>query len=245
MLEVLNSATNEKEIQRKEISRTEVRVSELSKSFLSPAGDAIPVLNGISLTVSSGEALAVMGASGAGKSTLLNLLGGLETADSGQILLDEFSITHATAAKLARERNRRIGFVFQFHHLLPDLSAVENVAMPLMIAGSSQREALRRGREALEDIGLANKIDHPVTYLSGGEQQRIAVSRALINDPQLVLADEPTGNLDARIAHEISSLLVSFAHKRGGILIVATHNERLARMCDRVLMLKEGTLHPD
>jgi lipoprotein-releasing system ATP-binding protein len=217
-------------------------VADLRKSFSSPSGETIEVLRGISFSAIAGEALAIMGASGAGKSTLLHLLGGLEAADGGRIRLDDLSLEQAPPSMMAQLRNSRIGFIFQFHHLLPDLSALENVALPLMIGRVGQREALDRARQTLKYIGLGGRVDHPVSYLSGGEQQRVAVSRALMTEPSLVLADEPTGNLDAAIGDEISDRLVSYAHDCGQILIVATHNERLARMCDRVLTLKDGKL---
>lgn len=220
----------------------ELSVSALHKSFLSPAGDIIEVLRGVDFSARPGESLAIVGASGAGKSTLLHLLGGLESLDRGAIRLNGISVELLDRAALANLRNKRIGFIFQFHHLLTDLSAIENVALPLMISGSGRREALNRAGMALEQVGLGDRVNHLISYLSGGEQQRVALCRALINEPDLVLADEPTGNLDSSIELEISSLLVTYARKRRGILVVATHNQRLASMCDRVLMLKDGKL---
>jgi lipoprotein-releasing system ATP-binding protein len=225
--------------------KTKLTVSDVEKSFLSPSGGKIEVLKRVSFQAVAGESIAVMGASGAGKSTLLNLLGGLETVDRGVIVLDEYSIAGAKAQELAQIRNTRIGFVFQFHHLLPDLTAAENTALPLMISGLSQKRAVELAIRALEHVGLGERASHPVSYLSGGEQQRVAVCRALIAEPVLVLADEPTGNLDATIEDEISEHLVTYARNRPGILIVATHNERLARMCDRLLILKDGILSSD
>jgi lipoprotein-releasing system ATP-binding protein len=219
-----------------------LRVNELSKTFTSPAGDKIEVLRNVSFEASIGETVAIVGASGAGKSTLLHLLGGLETIDSGTVSVDGVALENCSASKLARLRNQSIGFVFQFHHLLPDLTALENVAMPLMIAGIGQKESRERARRALEAFGLQERVDHAITYLSGGEQQRIAVARALINEPVFVLADEPTGNIDAVIEEEISRSLISYAKRQQKLLIVATHNERLAARCDRVLLLKDGVL---
>lgn len=218
-------------------------VSDLKKSFFAPSGEPINVLRGVSFAVNNGETLAITGASGAGKSTLLHLLGGLEPADSGTIRFGSESILAAPASTRAGLRNRHIGYIFQFHHLLPDLTATENVALPLLISRIDFPEATRRARKALEEIGLSERADHPISYLSGGEQQRVAVSRALINQPDLVLADEPTGNLDSAIEEEIARQLVTYAKKEGRALIVATHNEKLAGMCDRVLGLREGRLH--
>jgi lipoprotein-releasing system ATP-binding protein len=223
-------------------ARHTLMVRGLSKSYLSPGGEKIDVLRNLSLSASDGEAIAIIGASGAGKSTLLHLLGGLELADSGTIELNGISIERSKPASLARLRNQSIGFIFQFHHLLSDLTALENVALPLMIAGRSRKEAIRSAKEALRNVGLADRLDHSITYLSGGEQQRVAVARALISAPTLILADEPTGNLDTVIEEEISGLLTAFARQRGKLLVVATHNQRLARMCDRILLLKDGSL---
>ena len=219
-----------------------LNVSDLHKSFLSPAGDRIDVLKGVSFEANAGDSIAIIGASGAGKSTLLHVLGGLERCDKGQIDLNSVSMTGLSTRAAADLRKHQIGFIFQFHHLLPDLTARENVALPLMVSGTSQSEAMVRAREALERIGLGQRMAHPITYLSGGEQQRVAISRALITQPKLVLADEPTGNLDAAIGEEISEILVSYVRERDAILVMATHNEKLARMCDQVQILKHGRL---
>jgi lipoprotein-releasing system ATP-binding protein len=224
------------------VSRCRLNVADLYKSFLSPAGERIDVLKGVSFEVNAGDSIAIIGASGAGKSTLLHLLGGLERSDKGQIDLNRVSINNLSTSAAAELRRRQIGFIFQFHHLLSDLTASENVALPLMVSGKSQSEAMVRGREALERVGLGQRMDHPITYLSGGEQQRVAVSRALITEPLLVLADEPTGNLDARIGEEINEILVSYAREREAILVMATHNETFAGMCKQVRVLKDGRL---
>ncbi len=219
-----------------------LRVTDLRKSFPSPTGDKIEVLRGASFSAVGGETLAIMGASGAGKSTMLHLVGGLEAPDTGSVQLEEFVIDAEPSARVARMRNQDIGFIFQFHHLLPELSAIENVALPLMISGVGQAESMNRARISLEHLGLGARVDHPASYLSGGEQQRVAVSRALITGPKLVLADEPTGNLDAAFENEVSAQLVDYARIHVKILVVATHNERLAGMCDRVLLLDQGML---
>jgi lipoprotein-releasing system ATP-binding protein len=214
----------------------------LHKSFLAPAGRRLEVLRGVSFELAEGEALAVVGASGAGKSTLLHVIGGLEAAESGEVHVGDFNVVRARGAKLASFRAREIGFIFQFHHLLPDLTAVENVAMPLYINRKSRRESLQRALVALERIGLAERATHAVGQLSGGEQQRVAVARALISEPHLVLADEPTGNLDAETGNEIGAMLLDFCRERKASIVIATHNEKLASRCDRRLFLTEGKL---
>ena len=184
--------------------------------------------------------LAIMGASGAGKSTLLHTIGGLEAADDGLIRLDDFEVTRARASELAHYRNEEVGFVFQFHHLLPDLTAVENVALPLLISRTARREGLERATTALGSVGLSERRAHPVSHLSGGELQRVALARALIKRPRLVLADEPTGNLDVHTGDEIGELLRAYCREHSAIVVVATHNARLADVCDRTLILEDG-----
>jgi lipoprotein-releasing system ATP-binding protein len=220
----------------------ELRVEDLRKSFREPAGGVLEVLRGVSFELRAGEMAAVVGASGAGKTTLLHVLGGLEAADAGGARLGRFRITRASPAELARWRGREVGFVFQFHHLLADLSAEENVALPLLVARAGRRGALVSAREMLEKVGLGARLRHAAGELSGGEQQRVAVARALVTRPRLVLADEPTGNLDARTGSEVGALLLSLCREARACVLVATHNERLARLCDRVLLLREGRL---
>lgn len=215
---------------------------DVRKSFLTPAGERLEVLRGVSFEVSPGEMLAVMGASGAGKTTLLHVIGGLEEADEGEVMLGSFNVTRARSKELSRFRNRDVGFVFQFHHLLPDLTAAENVAIPLLINRVSMNEARKRARASMERVNLLDRAEHRTSELSGGEQQRVAVARALILKPRLVLADEPTGNLDKEAAEETSALLTSFCLEEGATLLVATHNERLAQVCDRTLRLAEGQI---
>ena len=215
---------------------------ELRKAYASPSGAALEVLRGVSFTLAAGEMLAVMGASGAGKSTLLHLLGGLDTADGGSVRLGEVELTRTRGAELARVRNEQVGFVFQFHHLLPDLSALENVALPLMVARRSPRAARAAAGAMLAAVGLSERASHRPGELSGGEQQRAAIARALVHEPRIVLADEPTGNLDARTGEAVAVLLSTLARTRGAAIIVATHNEQLARACDRTLILQDGLL---
>jgi lipoprotein-releasing system ATP-binding protein len=200
------------------------------------------VLRGISFNVEAGEMTAIMGASGAGKSTLLHILGGLEAADDGRIRLNDFEVTRAQGAGLARYRNEDVGFVFQSHHLLPDLTVAENVALPLTISRVAWSESRLRAVEALEAVGLNERATHPVGHLSGGEQQRVALARALIKRPRLMLADEPTGNLDAATGDVIGALLGSYCRTSPAIVVIATHNVRLAELCDRVLLLDDGRI---
>jgi lipoprotein-releasing system ATP-binding protein len=209
-----------------------ISVVDLRKSFTSPNGERLEVLRGVTFNANAGETVAITGASGSGKSTLLHLLGGLETADHGSITLNG-----------ANGRRQDIGFVFQFHYLLPDLSAVENVALPLLIARTNPRRAHERAMVLLQEAGLEARADHPISHLSGGEQQRVAVARALVTEPKLLLADEPTGNLDAAIGDEIGHTLVDYARKHSAITIIATHSESLARLCDRSLLLEDGRTH--
>ena len=220
--------------------RLEVR--DLRKSFPSPSGDRIDVLRGVSFSAEPGEIIAIMGASGTGKTTLLHVLGGLEAADHGSINAGGFAIDSAAPAALARFRNNQVGFVFQFHHLLPDLTAAENVSLPLMINRTNRGEAFRRALKALENVRLGERVFHPASHLSGGEQQRVALCRSLITQPALVLADEPTGNLDETIGDEIAHALVSYTKQNRAIAVIATHNPLLAGLCDRILILKDGRL---
>jgi lipoprotein-releasing system ATP-binding protein len=202
----------------------------------------LEVLRGVSFVAGAGEMAAVVGESGSGKTTLLHLLGGLEAADAGSARLGGFEITGAGAAELARWRGREVGFVFQAHHLLADLSAEENVALPLMVARRARREALTQARAMLARVGLAGRAEHAAGELSGGEQQRVALARALVTRPRLVLADEPTGNLDARTGEEVGALLLALCREARACVLVATHSERLARLCDRRMLLREGRL---
>jgi lipoprotein-releasing system ATP-binding protein len=217
-------------------------VEGLRKAFRTPAGAVLEVLRDVSLTLQPGEMVCVLGPSGAGKSTLLHLVGGLDAADGGEIRLGEFDIARARGATLASFRNARVGFVFQFHHLLPDLTAAENVSMPLLINRVPQREALARALEMLERVGLGAYSSQRISLLSGGEQQRVAIARACITRPSLILADEPTGNLDASAGDQVGGLLASFCRDEGSAVLLATHNERLARLCDRRLFLSDGRL---
>ena len=202
----------------------------------------LEVLCGIDLTVSSGEFVALRGASGAGKSTLLHLLGGLDTPNVGEIQFRGHSLAQLSGLDLARWRNRAVGFIFQAYHLLPELDALENVCLPARMARLPVREADRRGRELLQRVGLADRLEHKPFELSGGEQQRVAIARALVNSPELILADEPTGNLDSHTGEEIIELLCGLRAERQTTLIIATHDMKVAVRAPRVLELVDGKI---
>ena len=216
-------------------------VGGLRKSYAAPGG-RVEVLRGASLAVRAGESVAILGASGAGKSTLLHVCGGLDAADEGTVTAFGFDLVSATRDELTDWRGREVGFVFQFHHLLAELTAAENVALPLLVARRGRRESFEAARRALDAVGLARRAEHLPGELSGGEQQRVAIARAVVRRPSLVLADEPTGNLDAAAGDEVGALLVRLARESNAAVLVATHNERLARLCDRALVLADGVL---
>ncbi len=205
--------------------RKSLAVVDLRKSFNAPNGERIEVLRGVTFTIQPGECVAITGASGSGKSTLLHLIGGLEEAD------------HGTLTAFRREQ---IGFVFQFHYLLPDLTARENVALPLLIKRS--KNAFDQATRLLEQQGLGDRLDHVVSHLSGGEQQRVAVARALMTEPELILADEPTGNLDLSISEQIGRSLVDYVREHSRMALIATHSPSLAQLCDYSLVLEGGRL---
>jgi len=200
-----------------------ISVVDLRKSFVAPNGERIEVLRGVTFTANAGESIAIRGRSGSGKSTLLHLLGGLETPDHG-------NIAHP----------KEIGFVFQFHYLLPDLSAVENVALPLLIARWKKRRAFERATELLRKTGLGDRAEHPIAHLSGGEQQRVAVARALITEPKLLLADEPTGNLDKHSGEEIMAILRRLNREQNLTIVMVTHDSQIAAEADRTVTLVDG-----
>ena len=212
------------------------------KVFRGGDGRPLEVLRGVDIDVHRGEVLAVVGASGAGKSTLLHLLGALDFASSGDVWLDGSRYADLDANALAEIRNRKLGFVFQFHHLLREFSALENVMMPLLIGGTSEREARSRAEEVLSEVGLAGRMTHRPAELSGGEQQRCAVARALVHDPSLVLADEPSGNLDHANADRLHELFFRLAREYETAVVVVTHNRQLAGRADRIHWLEDGRL---
>jgi lipoprotein-releasing system ATP-binding protein len=220
-----------------------VSVSGLDKCY-TVVGKRLHVLRELELTVERGEMVAIMGASGVGKSTLLHVLGGLDTIDGGQVRVGEHDIASMNDDARVAFRNRHIGFVFQFHHLLPEFTAVENAMMPLRIARVAAAEARPKAEALLTRAGLGDRLDHRPGMLSGGEQQRVAVSRALVMQPSLLLADEPTGDLDEATADSLHELLRAMHAEFGLTAIIATHNPRLAAQCDRILRLEGGRLAP-
>ena len=205
----------------------------------------IHVLRDLELHVAYGEMVAIVGASGVGKSTLLHLLGGLDRADTGQIIVADTDLRALDDSSLVRFRNRNVGFVFQFHHLMPEFDATENVEMPLRVARESGNAARRRAVDLLSRVGLGERLKHRPSEMSGGEQQRVAVARALAMKPALLLADEPTGDLDETTADSLHELLKNMHAEQGLTSVIATHNPRLAAACDRVFRLERGQLHPE
>ncbi len=214
-----------------------IRANAIQKSF-----DSLRVLKGIELSIETGEIISIVGASGAGKSTLLHILGTLEKPDSGSVSIDNVEITTLTSRKLALFRNQKIGFVFQSHHLLPEFNALENVMMPALILGTSKKEAMNKASHLLNVLGLNERLSHRPSELSGGEQQRVAVARALINNPSVVFADEPSGNLDSNSAKSLHHLFLELREQFKNTFVIVTHNEELARLADRKLVMKDGLL---
>jgi lipoprotein-releasing system ATP-binding protein len=219
-----------------------IEVANLCKSYR-VGGRALHVLKGLDFEVERGEMVAVVGASGVGKSTLLHLLGGLDRPDAGGVRIGEVDLGGQSEAALVAFRNRHVGFVFQFHHLLPEFNALENAELPLRIARQPLAEARSRARALLERVGLGERLLHRPSMLSGGEQQRVAVARALVTRPSVLLADEPTGDLDEATAEALHALLTRMHAEHGLTSIIATHNPRLAASCDRICALADGRLH--
>ena len=216
-------------------------VSNLFKSFRQ-GEKVIEVLNGLDIDVKIGERIGIVGLSGSGKSTLLHILGGLEHPDAGKILIHGQNIVQMEETEIDHIRNAHLGFVYQFHHLLPDFSALENVSLPPLIRGASKSDAKMLSREILYKVGLEHREDHLPAELSGGERQRVAIARALVNKPSCILADEPTGNLDEKTARDVNDLMISLSESLGTSLVIVTHNSDLAERMDRVVMLQNGNL---
>ncbi|MDR2938312.1 MAG: ABC transporter ATP-binding protein [Prevotellaceae bacterium] len=214
-----------------------VQVENIKKSF-----GALQVLKGISLSVSKGEVISIVGASGAGKTTLLEIMGTLSLPDSGALRLDGVDVFSLSRRELAKLRNQKLGFVFQFHHLLPEFTALENVCIPAFIAGASRRKTEERAKELLSYLNLEHRMTHKPAEMSGGEQQRVAIARALINRPAVILADEPSGNLDSRNKQELHALLFKLRAEMGQTIVVVTHDEELADMCDRKIVMSDGQI---
>ena len=214
-----------------------IQAKNIHKSF-----GNLEVLKGVDLEIQTGEIVSITGSSGAGKTTLLQILGTLLPASQGKVLYGKQNVSDLTARKLAAFRNQNIGFIFQFHQLLPEFSAVENVGLPALIAGKSKKEAFRHAEELLQNLGLSDRLKHKPNELSGGEQQRVATARALINQPQVVFADEPSGNLDSKHAQELHQLFFELRKKTNQTFVIVTHNKELATMADRTLVMKDGII---
>ena len=212
-----------------------IKAAGIEKSF-----GNLKVLKGVSFEAGKGEIVSIMGASGAGKSTLLQILGTLSTPDKGTLTIDGTDVTRLSGDRLSDFRNRKIGFVFQFHNLLPEFTALENVMIPAFIAGASRKTAEAEAKKLLEEMGLSERMQHKPSELSGGEQQRVAIARALINRPAVVFADEPSGNLDSKTKQEIHQLFFDLRDKHGQTFIIVTHDPALADLCDRKLEMKDG-----
>jgi lipoprotein-releasing system ATP-binding protein len=214
-----------------------IDIRNITKSF-----GSLQVLKGIDLHINRGEVVSIVGPSGAGKTTLLQIIGTLDRPDSGSVFVDDIDVTNLSQKRLSDFRNKHIGFVFQFHQLLPEFTAIENVMIPANIAGVSQREAKQRAQELLEFMGLNDRASHKPNELSGGEKQRVAVARALINKPAVILADEPSGSLDSKNKEELHQLFFDLRDKFGQTFVIVTHDEQLASITDRTIHLKDGML---
>ena len=220
-----------------------IKLRNITRDF--PLGqEVVKVLKGIDLDIDKGDYVALMGPSGSGKSTLMNLLGCLDTPTSGTYLLNGKDVSNMTQDELAEIRNKEIGFVFQTFNLLPRTTALENVALPMIYAGLSKKERIKRAEKVLNDVGLADRMDHKPNQLSGGQRQRVAVGRALVNKPSIILADEPTGNLDSKTSVEIMNLFNEI-HAKGNTVIIVTHEEDIAKQAHRIIRLKDGIIESD
>lgn len=214
-----------------------IRAEEIKKSF-----GNIEVLSGIDLSISKGEIVSIVGKSGAGKSTLLQILGTVEDADSGKVIIDDVDTSRLKSKALAKFRNEKIGFVFQFHHLLPEFTAIENICIPAFIKGERSSTAQKKAKDLLHLLDLQNRQDHKPQELSGGEQQRVAIARALINNPAVILADEPSGNLDSKSSAELHKLIQKLRSELNQTFVIVTHNKELANMADRKLEITDGII---
>ena len=214
-----------------------IEVREIEKSY-----GSLQVLKKVSLTIEKNKVVTIVGPSGAGKSTLLHIIGTLDKADRGEVVIDGVNLNQLSDDKLAEFRNRHIGFVYQFHHLLPEFTALENVAMPALIAGKSRKESFNRAQELLDFLKLGDRVGHKPAQLSGGEQQRVSVARALMNNPELILADEPSGNLDTENARKLHDLFFVLRDTFKQTFLIVTHNEELAELSDRKIVLQDGSV---
>lgn len=224
-----------------ELQNTVLLAENIHREFKT-ANSVLPVLRGINLTLEKGETAAITGASGVGKSTLLHILGGLDRPTSGRVRISDLALEGKSETELARFRNKKVGFVFQFHYLLEDFSALENVMVPMFLAGADKRSARERAERILGRVGLIDRAAHRPHQLSGGEQQRVAVARALANDPEILLADEPSGNLDTATGNRLHDLMFELNEDRKTSLVIATHNRELASRCQREFRMADGKL---
>ena len=215
-----------------------IKVTDIHKSF-----DTLEVLKGVSLQINKGEIVSIVGPSGAGKTTLLQIIGTLDKANSGKVLIDNVDFATLNDTQLAAFRNRKIGFIFQFHQLLPEFTALENVMIPALIARTDSKKASVRAKELLDYLGLSQRLEHKPSELSGGEKQRVAVARALINQPSVLLADEPSGSLDTKNKEELHKLLFEVRDKFGLTIVIVTHDKELALLSDRVIEMKDGKIN--
>ncbi|MGY3052157.1 putative ABC transport system ATP-binding protein [Pedobacter sp. UYEF25] len=220
-----------------------IKIQEIGRKYVIGA-EVIHALKSVSLEINKGEFVALMGPSGSGKSTLMNILGCLDTPTSGTYILNDINVSHMTDDALAEVRNQEIGFVFQTFNLLPRSTSLDNVALPLIYAGASKKDRDARAKQALENVGLGNRMEHKPNELSGGQRQRVAVARALINNPSIILADEPTGNLDTKTSVEIMSLLEEI-HDKGNTIILVTHEEDIAQHAHRIVRMRDGLIESD
>ncbi|MDO8549230.1 MAG: ABC transporter ATP-binding protein [Ignavibacteria bacterium] len=220
-----------------------LKAKNIYKAFQTVKNVRLEILNSVSIEIEENKISVIIGASGAGKSTLLHIIGGLDKPDSGEVIFNETNIHKLSDDKLARFRNNNVGFVFQFHHLLPEFTALENIMIPQMINGISEKKASEKAKELLNETGLYDRANHKPAELSGGEQQRVAVARALANDPQLILADEPTGNLDSQNSIILQELFKNLKNKLNKTFVIVTHNQELISLADNLYEMKDGIIH--